>query len=143
MEGTMIVENYSIKFKTKGRIDIIDLSPYLSDIMNKTKIRNGQMFIFALGSTSAITTMEYEPGLEQDIKLFFDKLIPYGPHYHHHETWGCDNGSSHLSGTLLKQNFNVPIDEGHLVLGTWQQVVYIEFDTRARNRDVHCQIMGI
>ncbi|MDH5682565.1 MAG: secondary thiamine-phosphate synthase enzyme YjbQ [Spirochaetota bacterium] len=137
-----MVENYQIRFSTHGKVDVIDLSSRLEEILHKSSIKNGQLYLFAIGSTGALTTIEYEPGLKKDIKEFFDELIPYGKNYHHHETWHDDNGSSHLQSALLKPNLNVPIQDGKLILGSYQQVVFVDFDTRSRARTVHCQLMG-
>ncbi len=137
-----MVENYTISLTSQGKIDVIDLSSRLKGVIQKTPIRNGQIYLFVIGSTGGLTTIEYEPGLIQDIKEFFDRIIPYGPPYHHHDTWHDDNGSSHLQASLVKPNLNIPLQEGELVLGQWQQVIFIDFDTRPRQRTIHCQVMG-
>ncbi len=137
-----MIENYNISFSTKGKLDVIDLSGQLRDILAKTGMKNGQVHLFAVGSTGGLTTIEYEPGLKKDIQEFFDKLVPYGIDYHHHQTWHDDNGSSHLQASLLKPNISIPLQDGEMVLGTWQQVIFIDFDTKARKRTVHCQLMG-
>ena len=106
-------------------------------------LKEGQATIFVAGSTAGVTTVEFEPGLVKDLNEFFQKIIPEGPDYHHHNTWGDDNGSSHVRAALLKPSLTVPFAEGRLLLGTWQQVVVIDFDTRPRRRSVIFQFMGL
>ncbi len=137
-----MIENKKISFPTKGRIDVVNLSSYIDKILSDSAINNGQMHLFVIGSTGALTTIEYEPGLLKDINEFFERLIPYGVDYHHHNTWHDDNGSSHLQASLLKPNISIPIEDKKLILGKWQQVIFIDFDTRPRQRTIHCQLMG-
>jgi secondary thiamine-phosphate synthase enzyme len=94
------------------------------------------------GSTAGITTVEYEPGLVRDLKEFFETLLPERQDYHHHQTWGDDNGSSHLRAALLGPSLLVPVEDGKLLLGSWQQVVLVDFDTRPRRRRLIVQVSG-
>ena len=110
--------------------------------LTRSGLQEGQAAVFISGSTAGVTTVEFEPGLVKDLNAFFQKLIPEGPDYHHHETWGDDNGSSHLRAALLKPSLTIPFAVGRLLLGTWQQVVVIDFDTRPRRREVVFQFMG-
>ena len=105
-------------------------------------MREGQVLVFVAGSTAGVTTVEFEPGLVKDLNEFFQKIIPEGPDYHHHNTWGDDNGSSHVRASLLKPSLTIPFRDGRLLLGTWQQVVVIDFDTRPRRRKVILQFTG-
>jgi secondary thiamine-phosphate synthase enzyme len=130
-----------ISVSSKGNRDVIDLTPELREIILKNNIVAGIAVLFAPGSTAGITTIEFEPGLKKDIELFLEKLIPYGGTYHHHETWHDDNGSSHLQAALLGPSLTVPVIEGEPALGTWQQVVLIDCDTRPRKRDIVVQMV--
>ena len=119
-----------------------DVTTALRDALVKSGLHEGQATVFVTGSTAGVTTVEFEPGLVKDLNEFFQRIIPEGPDYHHHDTWGDDNGSSHIRAALLKPSLTVPFAAGQLLLGTWQQVVVIDFDTRARRRSVVFQFMG-
>ena len=132
-----------LSLKTKGRTDIIDITEDVQEVVSKLGFREGSATVFAVGSTAGITTVEYEPGLvKTDLPRLFEQLAPYGEHYAHHNTWGDDNGSSHVKASLLGCSLVIPFVDGRLVLGTWQQVVCIDFDTRPRSRSIVVQIMG-
>jgi secondary thiamine-phosphate synthase enzyme len=130
-----------ISISSKGNREVIDLTPELREIISKNGITSGIAVIFAPGSTAGITTIEFEPGLKKDIDLFLEKLIPYGGRYHHHETWHDDNGSSHLQAAMIGPSITVPVVDGEPALGTWQQVVLIDCDTRPRKRDIVVQLV--
>ena len=98
--------------------------------------------MFSIGSTGGITTIEYEPGLIDDLPKFFEKIIPSGVRYSHDDTWGDRNGHSHLRSSLLKTSLSVPVINGEITLGTWQQIIFLDFDNRARTRRIIIQIMG-
>jgi len=119
-----------------------DVTAALQAELMKSGMSEGQAMVFVAGSTAGVTTVEFEPGLVKDINEFFQKIIPEGPDYHHHATWGDDNGSSHLRAALLKPSLTIPFKDRRLLLGTWQQVVVIDFDTRPRRRDVTFQFQG-
>lgn len=127
---------------TQGNTDVVDLSETIRKIVEKEKIREGLATIFVNGSTAGITTIEFEPGLVKDIKEAFQRIAPTDIPYAHHERWGDDNGHSHIRASLLGPSLTVPIHEGKLTLGTWQQIVLIDFDTSARKRTVLVQMMG-
>lgn len=137
-----MVETRTLALETHGQLDLIDITDRVQKAVNASKIGNGIVTIFCPGSTGAITTIEYEPGLKQDFREFFAQLLPYHHPYRHHATWGDDNGSGHLQSALLKTSFTVPIVEGRLTLGTWQQIIFCECDTRARSRELVLQILG-
>jgi secondary thiamine-phosphate synthase enzyme len=101
------------------------------------------MTVFVVGSTAGLTTIEYEPGLVHDIKKAFERIAPESGHYQHHEKWGDDNGHSHVRATLLGPGLTIPVVSGKLPLGTWQQVILVDFDTRPRNREIVVQITGL
>ena len=129
-------------FSTEGDGTIIDITPNLLSTLNESGIVTGQLNVIVPGSTGAITTIEYEPGLLGDLPEFFEKIIPSGPVYRHDATWGDGNGFSHLRSALVGPSLTVPVSERQLVLGRWQQVVFMEFDNRPRNRKIHINITG-
>jgi len=130
-----------IRVKTKGNSDIINITPQLEKNVEEEQIEDGIIFLSVIGSTAALTTMEYEGGLVKDLKHTFEALLPYRDDYVHNSTWSDDNGHSHLRSSFIKTNFFVSVTEGKLDLGTWQQVVLIDFDTRARNRKIVAKII--
>jgi len=136
----MIVTEY-LHFSTKGNAQVIDITDDVKDKLKKSKIANGIVNINCIGSTGALTTCEYEPGLVKDIKELFDKLIPAGD-YHHDQAWGDGNGHSHLRSSLVGPSITLPIHNRELVLGTWQQIIFIDFDNRPRQRELVVQLMG-
>jgi secondary thiamine-phosphate synthase enzyme len=131
-----------IEIQTRGHCDVKDVTPVLQQALTKSGLQEGQATVFVAGSTAGVTTVEFEPGLVKDLNEFFQKIIPEGPEYHHHATWGDDNGSSHVRAALLKPSLTIPFQNGRLLLGTWQQVVVVDFDTRERRRPVIFQFMG-
>ena len=131
-----------VYIKTKGEVDIIDITKDVQSIVSKSKIKNGIACVFIPGSTGCITTIEYEPGLKKDLPKILQRIAPKGEHYEHHETWHDDNGHSHVRAALLGPSLSVPVVEGQMMLGTWQQIILVDFDTRARTRTVICQIIG-
>ena len=137
-----IITKY-IELSTRGKTDIIDITDRLRDLLQQSGFREGMAHLFAIGSTTGITTIEYEPGLvNQDLNEMFEKIAPYGVQYLHNRTWGDDNGASHLRSALTGTAFTIPFSDGELILGTWQQVVFIDFDTRPRERRVAVQLLG-
>ena len=137
----MAVYTEYIHVSSLGRRDVVNLNPGIKDIIEKSEISDGTVTVFVPGSTAAITTLEYEPGLKKDINYFLDKLIPYNHGYFHHETWNDDNGSSHVQAAIIGPSESVPMVDGKLCLGRWQQVVLIDCDTRPRQRKVVVQIV--
>ena len=138
----MKIINESIKLRTKGNPDLIDLTARIADILGSSKLKNGSLIVFVVGSTAAITTFEYEPGLVEDMEDLYEKLIPSNKGYRHDQTWGDANGFSHLRASLQGPSLTIPFADGRLLLGTWQQVVLAEFDNRPRERRVIVQISG-
>jgi secondary thiamine-phosphate synthase enzyme len=138
----MSIQTTQVELETRGHCDVKDVTPALRDALSKSRLKEGQATVFVAGSTAGVTTVEFEPGLVKDLAEFFQKIIPEGPAYHHHDTWGDDNGSSHVRAALLKPSLTIPFADSQLLLGTWQQVVVIDFDTRARRRTVVFQIVG-
>lgn len=137
----MAVVTEYIDLSTKGNADVIDITPEVASRLKELKIKDGIVNINVIGSTGALTTCEFEPGLVQDISDIFDKLIPAG-NYNHDQAWGDGNGHSHLRSSLVGPSLTMPFNGGELVLGTWQQIIFIDFDNRARKRKIICQFLG-
>lgn len=138
----MIIETKRISFETKGRDDVIDVTNEVAGIVGKTKLKNGQVTVFVVGSTASITTLEYEPGLIQDIKEVGERLAPAGKNYAHDDTWHDGNGHSHLRAAVIGPSLTIPVENGKMTLGTWQQIVVIDHDNRPRSRKVVVQVFG-
>jgi len=138
----MKVVSDTIKLHTEGEGDMIDMTLQLSNIVKESKIKNGTVTIFVSGSTAAVTTIEYEPGLTHDFPAMLSRIVPKDIEYEHDNTWHDGNGHSHVRSSLIGPSITIPIIHGKLTLGTWQQVVLLEMDTKSRNRTVILQIMG-
>jgi secondary thiamine-phosphate synthase enzyme len=138
----MKVESVSIGVRTKGECDVVDITSDVQEAVSSTGVNEGVVHLFVIGSTAAITTIEYEPGLVNDIKKVLERLVPKGAGYEHEEAWNDHNGHSHLRASLIGPSLTVPLVEGKLKLGTWQQIVLLELDTTAREREVVAQTMG-
>lgn len=138
----MKIVNEKIGLKTKGNGDLVDITGRVSGFVTSSGVEKGHVSVFVVGSTAAITTFEYEPGLIKDVRDLCEKMVPSKAHYNHDETWGDANGFSHLRSTLFGPSLVVPIDSGKPVLGTWQQIVLAEFDNRPRSREIIVQIIG-
>lgn len=132
----------SIDISTRGNPDIIDITHQVGNVLNKAGLKHGSLTVFVSGSTAGVTTIEYEPGLLEDLPEAFEKIAPTGVTYHHDATWGDGNGYAHVRAALLGPSFNVPFKNGKLLLGTWQQIVVMDFDNRPRKRSVVVQMMG-
>lgn len=138
----MTIKTEKIRRKTRGNGDLQDITRDVADLVGKSGIRTGNVTLFVVGSTGALTTFEYEPGLIDDLREFYDRIAPVGKPYHHDLTWGDANGFSHVRASFTGPSLVVPFEDGRLFLGTWQQVVLAEFDNRPRDRTVIVQIMG-
>jgi secondary thiamine-phosphate synthase enzyme len=128
--------------KTSGFCDIIDITAKVREQIETEKIQRGLVTLFVSGSTAALTTVEHEPGLVRDLKELVEKLIPSDRRYHHDDRWGDDNGFSHLRASLFGPSLAIPIENGRPLLGTWQQVVLLDFDNRPRTREIIVQLIG-
>ncbi len=137
-----MVKTEEVKFKTKGPGDIVDMTAELQTAVKKSGMTCGTLTVFAPGSTTGITTIEYEPGLLRDVPELMEKLVPSDRSYHHDETWHDGNGFSHLRSAMIGSDMTIPFVGGRLTLGTWQQIVFLEFDNRPRERHVVLQMMG-
>ncbi len=131
-----------ISLETRGHTDIIDLTPRIAELLGEIGMYEGQVTVFVPGSTGGITTVEYEPGLLQDLPEFFEKILPESKSYHHDQTWQDGNGHAHLRSALLKPSLTILFNESRLLLGTWQQVIFIDFDNRHRHRKIVVQFLG-
>ncbi len=133
---------HTIRIRTKGENDIVDLTSIVREAVSKSGIKNGLVNVFIPGSTGAITTMEYEPGLKRDLTEALSRIAPADIYYYHHERWGDDNGRSHVKASIIGPSLTIPLVDGDLILGTWQQVVFLELDTRPRDRRIIVTVMG-
>jgi len=138
----MSVYSYELSIQTKGEVDIVDITSDVQKVVSKSKIKEGIVCVFVPGSTGSITTIEYEPGLMQDLPEALERIAPKNMYYKHHETWHDDNGHSHVRASLMGPSKSFPIKNGKLLHGTWQQLVFVEFDTRPRSRKIIVQIVG-
>jgi len=139
----MNVITKEIAVSTRGNTDIIDITKEASSLLGQSGIQNGTVTLFVPGSTAGLTTIEYEPGLIKDLPETFEEIAPSEKRYHHDDTWGDGNGYSHVRAALLGPSLTVPFVRGRLTLGTWQQIVFIDFDNRSRQRHIIVQIMGV
>ncbi len=138
-----MVKTQEINIKTKGNNEVVNITDQVGGAVTRSDIRDGAVTVFNIGSTAGITTTEYEPGLANyDLKAAFEKLAPENARYEHEETWHDDNGHAHVRASLLGPSLSVPIVAGRLTLGTWQQIILVDFDTRPRTRTIICQIIG-
>ncbi len=139
----MQIKTTFIEFNTEGHNSIYNITDQVQNIITKESFKEGQACVSAIGSTTGISTLEYEPGLvNQDVSEMFEHFAPYGKSYKHNQTWGDDNGAAHLRSFLLNTSQNFPFVEGQLILGTWQQIVFVDFDTKPRQRRVVVQFFG-
>ncbi len=132
----------TISISTKGFCDIIDITPQVQHIFRNPMIANGLVTIFCPGSTGSVTTIEYETGALKDLKDALERIAPTDIPYAHDERWDDGNGFAHVRAALMKPSLSVPVVNGRLTLGTWQQIVFIDFDNRERHRDILVQIIG-
>jgi secondary thiamine-phosphate synthase enzyme len=131
-----------ISLQTKGECDIIDITPQVEQQVTEVGINNGAVTLFVAGSTAGITTIEFESGLLSDFQSMWDRIVPKNIPYNHDRRWGDGNGYSHVRASLLGASLVVPVNDKRLTLGTWQQIVLVDFDNRPRSRQVILQIMG-
>ena len=136
------IHTKKISERTSGFCDIIDITAKVRGEIEQEKIERGLVTLFVSGSTAALTTVEFEPGLVDDLKELVEKLIPSNRRYHHDDRWGDDNGFSHLRASLFGPSLTIPIEHGRPQLGTWQQVVLLDFDNRPRTREILVQLIG-
>lgn len=128
---------------SKGFNDIIDITDRVDGAVVSSGLNEGIVSVFVPGSTASVTTVEYESGLVRDLKEVFEKLVPSDRVYNHDERWGDGNGYAHVRASLLGSGKTFPFDDGHLTLGTWQQIILIDFDNRPRSRKLILKIIGV
>jgi secondary thiamine-phosphate synthase enzyme len=138
----MAVITKQIKISSKSENDIINITEQVADAISESGISNGTITVFVSGSTGAITTIEYEPGLVKDFPEMLSRVAPDDINYEHEQRWHDGNGRSHVKASLVGPSLTIPFKDGQLLLGTWQQIVFLELDTRARARTLVLQIIG-
>ena len=138
----MTVVTKDIILQTKGNCDILDITSQVARKVEESEVNSGIVTLFISGSTAGITTIEYEPGLLSDFESMWDRVIPQNIPYEHNKTWGDGNGHSHVRASMLGASLTIPFVNKRLTLGTWQQIVFLDFDNRPRSRKMVLQIMG-
>ena len=138
----MIIKTYQIALNTKGFCDCQDITPDLNQRLNESGVSNGLLTVMTAGSTGAVTTIEYESGVVSDLQRALDRIAPTDMEYAHNLRWGDGNGFSHVRAALMKPSLSIPVIDGTMCLGTWQQVVFLDFDNRPRTRKLVVQVMG-
>lgn len=136
----VITEHFSVS--TGGNSELLDITGTVSDLLSKHKLNEGNLTVFVSGSTASVTTTEFEPGLRKDIPEALNRLAPEGVRYHHDDTWHDGNGHAHVRASILGPSLTIPFSGGEMLLGTWQQIVLIDFDNRPRERKVIVQLIG-
>lgn len=138
----MSVVTKKIKLNSKGETDIIDITARVADCLGSSKLKDGIAVVFVTGATGGITTVEYEPGLVRDLKDAFERIAPREAEYQHNLRWQDGNGFSHVRASFLGPSLSIPFTKQELQLGTWQQIVFIDFDNRPRSREIIVQLIG-
>jgi len=138
----MMIFSETISLNTKGFTDIIDITHHVGRVIDRSKMENGLVTVFCPGSTGSVTTIEYESGVLKDLQQAIEKMIPSNIPYEHDRRWGDGNGFSHVRAALMKPSLTIPLMKGRLTLGTWQQIVFIDFDNRRRERNLIVQVLG-
>jgi len=138
----MTVKTLAIQLSTQGNTDIQDITGAVMDVIRESQLKNGIVTVFCPSSTSGVTTIEYESGCVSDLRRLFDEISDPNRAYAHNARWGDGNGHSHVRAALLGPSLTVPFVGGRLTLGTWQQIIYVDFDNRARRRELVAQVMG-
>ena len=138
----MSIHNSQLRIQTTSGTDILDLTPQVTEAVRKTNVQNGTVNLFIPGSTAALTTIEFESGAVNDLREAIERMAPRDLYYEHDERWGDGNGYAHLRSALIGTSLSVPVSGGELVLGKWQQVIFMDFDNRPRNRRIHVNVTG-
>jgi secondary thiamine-phosphate synthase enzyme len=137
-----MVRTQRLSLHTQGKTDIQDITSQIATIVEESGLKAGTVTVFCSGSTGGLTTIEYEGGVMVDLRQVLDEIVPPDRDYQHHRRWGDDNGSAHVRAALIGPSLTVPFVDGSLTLGTWQQIVFLDFDTRPRTRELVVQVMG-
>ncbi|GFN40628.1 MAG: conserved hypothetical protein [Marine Group I thaumarchaeote] len=138
----MTIITKTLQVKTKGENDIIDITEQTKNVVTQCNLKDGIVTVFVVGSTASVTTIEYEPGLRKDFPQMLSRIAPKKIEYEHQKMWHDGNGHSHVRASLVGPSLTVPFRNGSLILGTWQQIVLIEMDTKERDRSIVLQIIG-
>ncbi len=138
----MSVYTGKITLKDRGGYEVFDITKKVKREVENSALANGTVTVFVPGATGALTTIEYEPGLVQDLEDFFNKYIPPGRDYHHEKRWHDGNGHSHLRASLIGPSISVLLVNSHLTLGTWQQIIFLELDNKPHHRELVVQVVG-
>ena len=139
----MDIRTFRLRVRTKGNADVIDITEEVQEHLRQSGLQEGTATVFVVGSTGGLSTVEYEPGLVADLKTLFERLAPQGIEYQHELRWHDGNGHSHVRATLLGPSLSIPFQDSELILGTWQQIVFIDFDVRPRAREIVAQYTGV
>ncbi|GBE01834.1 hypothetical protein BMS3Bbin06_00226 [bacterium BMS3Bbin06] len=144
MKGEEVLTVFSDKIllSTGGFCDVIDITDGVTDVLKRSGVRDGLLTVFCPGSTGAVTTIEYEAGVIEDLRKALEMIVPSDMPYEHNKRWGDGNGFSHVRAALMKPSLTVPVHKGRPVLGTWQQIVFLDFDNRGRRRELFVQAIG-
>jgi secondary thiamine-phosphate synthase enzyme len=137
-----MIHSETISLSTKGFSDILDITHHVDAVIDRSRIENGLVTVFCPGSTGAVTTIECESGVLRDLQKAIEKIIPSNIPYEHDKRWGDGNGFSHVRAALMKPSLTIPLIKGRLTLGTWQQIVFVDFDNQRRERNLIVQVMG-
>ncbi len=138
----MPVRTLTIQLSTRGHADVHDITERVAGAVSESGLKSGCVTVFCPSSTSAVTTIEYESGALNDLRRLFDEILPADREYAHNARWGDGNGHSHIRAALLGPSLTVPFVDGRMTLGTWQQVIYVDFDVRPRRRELILQVIG-
>lgn len=138
----MPVARESFQIETRGDAQVLDVTDEVSDAVRRTGMNAGTVTVFVPGATGSVTTIEYEPGLLDDIDELFERIAPAAREYHHNMRWHDGNGHAHIRASLLGPSLTVPFNDSKLELGIWQQIILIDFDNKSRSREIICQVVG-
>jgi len=133
----------NIQIETKGNTDIIEITSLVQKKIKETNFQNGLVHLFVIGSTATLTTCEDDKNLYNDLKEVLEKIAPYKFNWQHHKTWNDDNGAAHIRASLMGPDLTIPVINGKLFLGTWQQIILIDFDTKPRSREILVSFINI
>ena len=137
-----MIEAIQLQIMTRGNGDVVDITNKVAEAVRSTGIHDGIVTVFSPSATSGLTTIEFEPGAVNDFQRLFDEIVPPDRDYAHNERWGDGNGHSHVRAALLGPSITIPFVNRSLVLGTWQQIILVDFDIRSRQRRLHLQVLG-
>jgi secondary thiamine-phosphate synthase enzyme len=138
----MAVHTTSFTIETRGETDVVDITDFVEEAVSQSGLSDGTATVFVGGSTAGLTTVEFESGLLQDLRDAYERMAPRNAYYAHNERWGDGNGYAHVRASMTGQDMSIPISEKKLILGTWQQIILVDFDNRPRRREITVQIIG-